>query len=69
MAAPTSLSPNFCELQFSHPIALYPYRRKALEVNQVSAALDLVVDRPAEPIRNSKCHGRPAVTLYFHIIS
>jgi hypothetical protein len=35
MAAPTSLSPNFCELPIPDPVTLCHDRRKALEINQV----------------------------------
>jgi len=36
MAAQTSLSPNFCELQLSDPIALCCDRWKSMENNQVA---------------------------------
>jgi len=36
MAAPTSLSPNFCELRLSCPGALCQDYRKSMEDNQVS---------------------------------
>jgi hypothetical protein len=36
MAGPTSLSPNFCELQLPDPFTLCHDRRKSMENNQVA---------------------------------
>jgi hypothetical protein len=68
MAAPTSLSPNFCELPDSNPVTLCSDWWITMESNQLTAAAPRTESTPfPAPKNNFIPHLRPPATALHQI--